>query len=173
MKRICVITRIRNDEFFLRKWVAYYGPLFGEENLYVYLDGKDQPIPSQYPKVNIFSCDRIQGQVVESEKKRLQFLSDRAAELFQTYDLVIGCDVDEFLAVDPALGVSLGEYISSLNISSSLSGLGIDVGQHLDKESVIDPDRPYLEQRHYALLSERYTKPVLISKPVTWGSGFH
>ena len=36
MKNICAITMVRNDDFFLRKWISYYGKELGEENLYVY-----------------------------------------------------------------------------------------------------------------------------------------
>ena len=49
----------------------------------------------------------------------------------------------------------------------------MDVGQHLYNETILDRESPFLEQREYALLSTRYTKPVVINKPVTWGSGFH
>jgi hypothetical protein len=55
----------------------------------------------------------------------------------------------------------------------SYSGLGIDVGQHLGKESEIDESVPFLKQRHYARLSTRYSKSTVITKPVRWGSGFH
>ena len=34
-------------------------------------------------------------------------------------------------------------------------------------------NKNFLEQRNYALLSTRYTKPVVLMKPATWGSGFH
>jgi len=58
-------------------------------------------------------------------------------------------------------------------IHTSLSGLGLDIGQHLYREAILDKHAPFLEQREYALLSTRYTKPVVINKPVFWGSGFH
>ena len=45
-KRIAAITMVRNDDFFLHKWVDYYGAQLGRENLYVYFDGEDQEIPS-------------------------------------------------------------------------------------------------------------------------------
>ena len=38
-KKICAITMARDDEFFLSRWIAYYGKQFGTENLYVLLDG--------------------------------------------------------------------------------------------------------------------------------------
>lgn len=174
MKKICALTMVRNDDFFLRKWVEYYGKEFGMENIYIYLDGKDQPIPDWCPGVSVAPCDKLPGKVVELEKRRLRFLSERAAELFERYDIVIGTDADEFLIVDPSLGMGLAEFLSSVKSSnSSMSGLGVDVGQNTGCEGVIDPSRPFLTQRRYALLSSRYTKPSVMLRPVRWGSGFH
>ena len=51
--------------------------------------------------------------------------------------------------------------------------MGLDVGQHMTHEKTLDTSKPFLSQRHHALLSTRYTKPVVINKPVRWGSGFH
>ena len=172
-KKICALTMVRNDEFYLRKWIEYYGNQLGRENLYVYLDGKDQEIPEWCNGVSVVAVDKIPGQVVEAEKGRLDFLSKTAADLLKRYDLVIGTDADEFLIVDPELGISLVEYLSKSEIKVSLSGLGIDVGQHTGEESDITSDIPFLEQRHYARLSTRYTKPCVIAKPVRWGRGFH
>lgn len=175
MKKIAVITMARNDAFFLKHWIAYYGAQLGEENLYIYLDGSDQPIPPTAGKANVFHCERIPGQVVSAEKRRLGHLSKMAAELLQTYDLVIGVDADEFLVVDPTEGKTLREYLSEINFSlnPTVSGLGLDVGQNTKMEFEFDENQSFLAQRNYALVSSRYTKPCVISKPVTWGSGFH
>ena len=165
---------IRNEEFFLPKWVEYYGGHLGEENLYVYLDGADQPIPENNWKANIIPCERILGQVVSAEKGRCGLLSNEANRLLsEGYDMVIGVDIDEFLVVDPRVNKSLVEYLSSIKCSPSVSGFGMDVGQHVGLESIIDATKPFLNQRKYAVLSARYTKPSVISKPVKWGSGFH
>jgi hypothetical protein len=110
---------------------------------------------------------------VKAEKRRLGFLSDVAAELLKKFDLVIGVDADEFLVVDPQYGQSLAQYLSTVSINPCLSGLGFDIGQHLTLEPTLDYSKSFLEQREYALLSSRYTKPSVISKPVRWGSGFH
>ena len=118
MKKIAAITMARNDAFFLKKWVSYYGKELGRENLYIYLDGLDQENPPESEGVNITKVEKIKGQVVSAEKARLKFLSDRAAELLTDYDLIIGCDADEFLIVDPKLEISLRAYLSSLNIKS-------------------------------------------------------
>lgn len=175
MKRIAAITMVRNDEFYLRKWVEYYGRELGKENLYIFFDGTDQQIPDFCEGTTARLRERNPQHVVKAEKDRLGFLSEQAAILMNEkgYELVIGTDADEFLVVDPAVNGSLGDYLSSLKIRTSVSGLGIDVGQHLESEGVIDGSRPFLEQRHHAYICSRYTKPSVIARPVRWGSGFH
>ena len=172
-KKICALTMVRNDEFFLRKWVAYYSAQIGAANLYVYFDGEDQVVPDFCERINVCVRERVPGQVAAADRGRIDFLSSQASELLKNYDMVIGTDVDEFLVVDPQLGVSLSEFLSRLPARVSYSGLGIDVGQHLGKESEIDESVSFLKQRHYARLSTRYSKSTVITKPVRWGSGFH
>lgn len=174
MKRICALTMVRNDDFNLRKWVEYYGRELGKENLYIYFDGTDQEIPDFCEGTHAELRQRNPGMVVKSEKIRLSFLSDKAAELMSSgYDVVIGTDADEYLVVEPSLNKGLLEYLSSIKIKHSVSGLGIDIGQNLNCETVISGDMPYFEQRRYGYLCSRYTKPSVISSPVMWGSGFH
>lgn len=174
MKKIAVITMARNDEFFLNRWIKYYGKNFGEENLYIYLDGLDQKKTTEAGQANIKIVEKQGLEVVDAEKRRLAFLSDKAAELFSAgYDLVIGCDADEFLIVDSNAGKSLAAYLSSLKIKTSVSALGVDVGQHITQELPLDKSKPILQQRSHALINSRFTKTSVIAKPVRWGRGFH
>lgn len=173
-KKIAAITMVRDDDFFLRKWVEYYGRELGKENLYILFDGEDQK-PADFCKgTNTFIHKRLSNQIVEGERMRLGLLSDKAAELLNSgYDLVIGVDCDEFVVVDPKVGKSLAEFLSEQEIDTTISPLGVDVGQHLEKESEINPYRNFLQQRKYGYLCTRYTKGSIIAKPVRWGRGFH
>lgn len=174
MKRIAALTMVRNDDFFLRKWVEYYGAQLGKENLYIYFDGTDQVIAPFCEGTNAFLHEKIGTQVVAAEKGRLKFLSDTAAQLLANgYDIVIGVDADEFVIVDPKLGKSLAQYLSEQEIDVSLSALGLDFGQKLGEEGDITDEIPFLNQRHYAQLGTRYTKPSIVARPCVWGSGFH
>lgn len=173
MKKIAAITMVRNDHFYLRKWTEYYGRELGEENLYILVDGLDDPLPDWCPKAHVIPCERVQGQVAAADKGRIRLISAKARELFDRYDLVIGTDADEILAVDPALGLTLAQYLSGLDIRTSVSGLGVDVGQRLGEEGDITTDAPFLSQRHYARLCTRYTKASVMARPLEWGSGFH
>ncbi len=172
-KRIAVITMARNDEFFLSRWIEYYGREFGKENLYIYLDGTDQSIPKNADQVTVKKFPHRDMSRAQGDKYRIGLMSDLANKLLKTYDIVIGCDCDEFLIVDPALNISLYDYLSRKKIRTTISGLGLDVGQNMNHEDTLDIKKSFLSQREYALLSTRYTKPVVINKSVCWGSGFH
>lgn len=165
---------VRNDDFYLEKWIEYYGAQLGKENLYIFFDGKDQVIAPFCDGTHASLEDKIGTQVIEAEKGRLKFLSAKAAELMsQGYDIVIGVDADEIIVVDPKRGESLVEYLSKAKIKTSLSALGLDFGQRLGEEGNITSEQPFLRQRHYAQIGTRYTKPSILSEPCVWGSGFH
>ena len=173
LKKIAVITMARDDEFFLSRWIAYYGKQFGTENLYILLDGKDQKKPVNAGKAHVEKLEHTNMSRAAGDKYRISKLSRLAHDLLKTYDIVIGCDSDEFLVVDPDTNKTLAEYLSELNINTTVSGLGLDVGQNMNIEQQLDKTQSLLDQREYALLSTRYTKPVVINRPVNWGSGFH
>lgn len=173
LKRIAAITMARNDEFFLSRWIKYYGQELGYENLYIYLDGLDQTVPENAGASHVTKLPHTDMSRAAGDKYRIGLMSDLAKKLFQEYDIVIGCDCDEFLIIDPDLGISLREYLSNKKIDTTLSGLGLDVGQHMKHEKPLDTTKSFLSQREYAFISTRYTKPVVLNEPVTWGSGFH
>jgi hypothetical protein len=174
-KKIAAITTVRNDEFFLPKWIQYYGSEFGFKNLYVFLDGHDQKIPNceGCDEVNFMYLPHMPLERVPAMRRRARVMSNLAAGLFRYFEIVLATDVDEFLVVDPKVDSHLVSYLSGLKRRTSVSGLGIDVGQHLFEEDPIDISRPFLEQRKYAHLSARYTKPNTTFRPVIWGSGMH
>lgn len=173
-KNVAVVTMVRNDDFFLQKWVEYYGTEFGKENLYIFFDGTDQKIPDFCNGTNSRLVEKIGSHVVAAEKGRLKFLSEKASKLMaEGYKAVIGVDADEYIVVDPSLNVSLKEYILNQDNGKSLSALGLDFGQKLGMETDLSLSKPFLEQRRFAQVGTRYTKPSILYHPAVWGSGFH
>ena len=174
MKRIAAITMVRNDKFFLHKWVEYYGKHLGKENLFIFFDGLDQEIPDFCQDIYSEKVDKIGSNVVSSDKGRIKFISGQADLLFKKgYDIIIGGDADEYLVVDPKLNVPLKEFLSSLRFKNCVSGLGLDFGQMLGQEYDLTLSKPFLQQRRFAQISTRYTKATVINTPSEWGSGFH
>jgi hypothetical protein len=172
-KKIAAVSMVRNDQFFIQKWIDYYGRELGHENLYLFLDGHDQSYPEGHETINVI---RIPGQRLSrsrGDRNRIDLISNFSRALFLRYDMVIAHDIDEVLVVDPDRKLSLADYLQRPVRHASLSALGLDVGQHLELEQPIDPSRPFLEQRSFAHVSARYTKAVVATRPLKWGSGFH
>lgn len=175
LKKIAIISMARNDEFFVDKWIDHYGKHFGDKNLYLILDGTDQVLPEKQKDINLIVQDHKPMNRATGDRYRSGLVSAIAQNLMyeKAYDIIIAHDIDEILIVDPDTGMSLSEYLSGKKNLVSLSGLGLDVGQHTEHEKQIDPSIPFLEQRSFAHVSARYTKPVVAFRPLTWGSGFH
>ncbi|MCL2369071.1 MAG: glycosyltransferase family 2 protein [Alphaproteobacteria bacterium] len=176
MKKIAVITMLRNDEFFLELWAKYYSRELGAENCYALFDGTDQKIPAFAKKINTKKFERKEESRTKGDKTRVNRINDFANDLMKNhgYDIVIGTDVDEFIAVDPDLKMSLREYLSSVPQNrTALSPLGLDLAQHLTLEKPYDAKKTMLSQRKYAFISTRFTKSSIMLKPGRWGSGFH
>ena len=68
MKRIAALTMARNDDFYLRKWVEYYGGQLGKGNLYIYLDGLDQVVGDFCEGTHTQAVEKIGNQLVAAEK---------------------------------------------------------------------------------------------------------
>jgi len=112
-KKIAAITMARDDEFFLSRWIAYYGKQFGTENLYILLDGEDQKTPDNIGHTHITKLPHEKMSRAAGDKYRIKQLSELAHELLKNYDIVIGCDSDEFLIVDPKIHTTLSKYLSN------------------------------------------------------------
>lgn len=172
--RIAAVTMARNDLFFLERWIAYYGRELGEENLFIYLDGEDQPLPSNAGKTHITSLPHKELTRAEGDKYRIGLLNNLKNNLLREgYDMVIGTDADEFIIVDPIRKQSLCEFLYQYRFCKTISALGLDLGQKIGEENDLLADSSLLSQRSYAVLSSRYTKASVVTQPLRWGSGFH
>ncbi len=171
--KIAVISMVKNSGFFAARWIRYYSHHLGYKNLFLVIDGHDQPLPEGYEQINVISLPGREQSRSGGDRNRARLVSYLARALFQRYDIVIAHDIDEFLVIDPAKNQSLTEYFRRPFRTASLSALGLDVGQHIEEEQPMDFTRPFLEQRSYAHVSARYTKAVVATRPLTWGSGFH
>ena len=73
-----------------------------------------QHIPENAENAHITKLPHTDMSRSAGDKYRIGLMSDLAKKLFDEYDIVIGCDCDEFLIVDPALNTNLADYLSQL-----------------------------------------------------------
>lgn len=170
---IKVLTKVRADAFFLDMWVRYYGALFGRENLHIMLDGDDWTPQADLTGINI----QVVTDIPRDRNRRNNHaanLQSRAASwhLRRGAFAVLRTDVDEFVTVDPTLGLDLPSYLLGLSPDACVAAFGVDV-VHGSDEPALDPARPILDQRRNAVLTHEFSKLVAIRRPVRWRSGFH
>jgi Glycosyl transferase family 2 len=167
--KIAVMTMVKNESIFLPIWGRHYGRNFGYENLFVIDNGSDDGGLEALPihnKLRVTS-DKFDDFI------RAEFVNNMQNALIKYYDIVIFVDVDEIICVDPALNVSLNQYLEK-NISPTLSPIGLNVIHNRDAgEKDLDLSLPLFSQRRFVQFDAQYCKPSITSHPVRWGPGFH
>lgn len=165
-----VVTMVKDDYVFLRKWVAYYGGLFGKRALYVFNHGGDAEIDRIARGCNVIYLPGHFDAMFDARRWRL--LTNLTNGLRAYYEFVICGDVDEFLVVDPQLGLSLPEFLEKRRGKIVITPIGIEVVHRAVEE--FDPIEPtILGARRFGRYSSLYCKPCITSAPIRFSRGGH
>ena len=163
--KIGVISIARKDSFFVRKWIEHYGKEFGRENLFLNIHGHDGLPDVSLVDVNVWVHDRPQGTSrSEADRWASGTQSQMTSMLFSKtygYDLLIRVDIDEYLLADPSSGFSLKELLLQAE-KPAYHALGLDMF-----------DRPSSDGERFGAFSRAYSKPCIVTQPVTWAPGCH
>lgn len=176
--RIAAITMVREDAFYLQKWIAHYGAEFGQDNLYIICHGGLAHVVAICRGCNILRVPiRGAGDTVghkQYNRNRADLVQALVRGLLGYYDFCIYADVDEFIVLDPSRGQRLREFILSHDGETVISPFGLDVVhvRNID-EAPVSLDEPMLRARTFCRVAPRYTKPSITNCNVTWEGGFH
>ncbi len=167
---VAVVTMVRDDAFFLKKWVDYYGGLFGRENCYVVNHGRGTEVARIAEGCNIFG---IPGEAHKNfDMKRWRLLNNLVLGLRSYYKHVIVGDVDEFVVLDPKAGKTLLKFLEQAPKNRVLTPLGLEVIHRIDQE----PDAitgPVLGPRRFVRVAPHYSKPGVVSLGTKIARGGH
>ncbi|WP_407496612.1 glycosyltransferase family 2 protein [Pseudooceanicola sp. MF1-13] len=166
----CAVTMVRDDEFFLRIWLDYYGELLGHENCYVINHGRGEVVADMAAEANVIG---IPGDPHKNfDAKRWRLLNGIVQGLRSYYDHVIVGDVDELVVVDPASGKDLLTFLQKRRTNRVFTPLGLEVVHRLDVEP--DPIQEHvLGPRRHVRLAPHYSKPCIVSTGVKISRGGH
>lgn len=166
----CALTMVKDDYFFLQKWVAHYGAAFGRDALYVVSHGGDPEVDRITEGCNVI---RIPGGFDKNfDARRWRMLSNFTNGLRSYYDFVVVGDVDEYLVVDPKLGLSLADFLSRRKAKTVITPIGIEIVHRADVEPGGIEDG-ILGPRRYGRYSSFYSKPCIVSRQVRLSRGGH
>lgn len=167
---VAVVTMVRDDAFFLERWVGYYGGLFGRENCYVVNHGRGDEVARIAEGCNIFG---IPGDPHPNfDMKRWRLLNNLVAGLRSYYKWVIVGDVDELVVLDPEAGRSLLDFLDRRRKGQVLTPLGLEVIHRIDLEP--EPvTGPILGPRRHVRVAMHYAKPGVVSVGTKIARGGH
>jgi hypothetical protein len=166
--RVAVICTVYNEALLLPLWLTYYGALFGLENLYLIDDGSTDGSTDDLGAVNVIRIDQAEI----DQDTRCRDVSFFHNEIKRLYDAVIYVDIDEFLVVDPLLGVGLPDYIERTKLDH-FNAVGLNVIQNPLAEPDYSSSRGVFEQRQFVQFERGYCKQLIHKAPVFWSIGFH
>ena len=170
MQLAAAVTMVRDDAFFLRAWVRYYGQLLGRENCYVINHGRAAEMAEITESCNIIG---IPGDPHRNfDIKRWGLLNGLVGGLRRYYGHVIVGDVDELVVVDPISGQTLPQLLAAAPTGQVLTPVGLEVVHHIDREQ--DPiSDTILGPRRHVRPAPNYSKPCIISAPTKIARGGH
>lgn len=169
----CVMTHVRHESYFLAKWVAYYAPIVGRENLYVVIDGDDWLVDVDLSGINVETVLGAPRNRIRNDRWIAKEMSARANVLRKKYQFVMRGDVDEFVVIHPDAELDWPKALAEIGDDGYIFALGIDMVQSPDETKPLDRDQPTLGQRMYGFVSDRYSKPFVISRWNNWTGGAH
>ena len=167
MKKICVISDATSPDFWFPLWYQYYSKQFGSSALHlVTYEG----LSHRFRKYELGGLTELP--CAYNDVLRSRVISAAVNTLLYTHDIVIRCDVDEFLIANPKKFLSLNAYLQQIN-KKYVTAVGFDVVES-PLETEINFDLPILgKQRRVAMIHPALHKTSLVTVPAYWGPGFH
>jgi len=168
MKTVKIFTFIdRPKSPFLPLWVDYYTKNINadlcilQKNVHL---GKLN-VNSNIEVINVdhFFDDVTKNQYVPP----VIFFNTYQKQFLQTHDVVIYCDVDEFIIHN-----NLDDIIRS-NFNPCLVTTGIEIVEKYPTDSKFNFTEQINKQRSYMVRSKWYDKPLIVNNPINWLDGKH
>ncbi|WP_108258890.1 glycosyltransferase family 2 protein [Mangrovicoccus ximenensis] len=167
-KNVAAITMAYGEPF-ISKWVEYYSQQFGARNVFVISHGESDFHDKVCSNVNHITVPRVIDGSLAVHRARL--MSHFANAFLETHQCILVSDVDELVAVDPDLNVSLEEYLLERESGAS-APLGFNVFRE-DPEMALDWSLPVLQQASLLKFHHDFCKPVLRWEAAQHSMGGH
>ena len=164
---VAAFTIVRNEPFFLPRWLAYYGERLGYDNLTVLDnegdDGSTDGLPCEVVRVESGGAFYHHGWIGDVVAAHF------AALLKRRHEVVVYSDVDEFLVHPEGI-----ENAACWLHRGCARARGYDL-VHMPGEAAYDLSRPILAQRSSwrRPVPPDYDKTLVGRRPLSWKRGFH
>ena len=169
--KIAALTMVWNDAWFLKRWIGYYAPLIGEENLYVVSHGPDPSLAAIVGNAHVIDVPRDPADI-DFDQRRWAFLSSYASALTHYHDAVICSDVDELL-VPTGPDVDVVAAIARMSRPAAHCVPGFELFPKDTAAGKVDGASRLAPHMEGAQFSPFYSKAAIIFRPGQFSPGAH
>jgi hypothetical protein len=169
-KKAAVFTIVKNESYFLPKWIKHYQQYFDKADIYV-LDHQSNDGSTEDLSVNVVP---VINELAFDHQWLVETVQNFQIKLFESYEVVIFAESDELLyTLDKPLNEMIDDFISDQG-QQLVTCVGYEVKQDLDNEATIMYTDKIFKYRDYWYRSAFHYDKTLISKiPLNWVWGFH
>lgn len=169
-KLACAITMVGDDFFFLERWVRYYSEFFGRDALYVISHGGNPRVAEIAEGCNVIALPGVFNERFDATRWRL--LNGLGNGLRGYYEFVLIGDVDEFVVVDPKMGLGLDDFLGKRRNKQTITPVGLEVVHKPELEGA-PVDDAILGPRRFVRFTTAYSKPCIYNRPTDLSRGGH
>jgi len=163
-----VFVMVKDESYFLPKWLAYYKQFFKPEDIYV-LDHQSTDGSTDNLDVNVI---KVTNDVAVDHTWIVKTIQDQQRKLLEKYRCVLFAESDEIVY---PLYETLNQYIDRFLDSDDdyVTCIGHEMMQDLKTEKPLGVDDPILANRKHWFRYALYDKTLLSKVPINWEWGFH
>ena len=163
-----VFVIVKDENYFLPKWISYYKQFFKPEDIYV-LDHQSTDGSTDNLDVNVV---KVTNDVAVDHQWLKNTVESFQKKLLETYKAVLFTESDEFVY---CLHKPLNEYIQDFLASEHefVTCVGYEMVQDLANEKPLADDEPIMPNRNNWVRYPMYDKSLLSKIPLDWAWGFH
>lgn len=168
MKTVKVFTYLdRQSSPFLSMWIDYYTKTIKADLCILRRNAHlgDLDIPSGIEVINI-------DHLIDPSMSNQWVVPPEVFEIYQkqflqTHDIVMYCDVDEFIVHEDLDSIIRSSYHPCLVTT------GVEIVEKYPTDFQFDFTKNVNDQRKYMVRSKWYDKPLIVNSPINWLPGKH
>lgn len=168
---LAACTHVYNDPVMAQLWERHYAKFVPHAQLYVIDHGSEPPVREVLsPNTQVIRLPRG----ATDQANIAQFCNHFQRFLLSQYRWVIHVDADELLVPEDGFDAFVARLAADAGPPRIVEpGQAVDLVMDPAGDAPLDPSRPITHQRRHLVPNPACRKPALVSRPATWGPGFH